>query len=212
MIQKKHPSPQKILIRYINSFFIMSLFNHMTLFSDHHLERQKFSPEEDKVIKDLVAKFGIKAWSRIATHLPGRTPRQCRERYVYYLQPHLVNGPWTEAEEQLLKEKYYELGPKWAKIASFFESRSDVNLKNHWAAMKRRNTHILNAHIDGSQNASSPEHTEEAPKVFTPVVPLVFPNTVSNVVHSNYESSEIFGDFDLKDYHDLGFEQFDWTN
>ena len=31
-----------------------------------------------------------------------------------------------------------ELGQKWTVIATFFEARSDVNLKNHWASMVSR--------------------------------------------------------------------------
>lgn len=108
--------------------------------------RHKFSKEEDEKLKKIVLQHGEGNWSTIATFMTNRTARQCRERYKNYLSPRIKNEPWTHDEEKILEQKYAEFGPKWAKIALFFESRSDVNVKNHWSAMvKRRNKeHIAN--------------------------------------------------------------------
>lgn len=40
------------------------------------------SYQEDERVKELVAKYGAKKWSLIASFLPGRIGKQCRERYV----------------------------------------------------------------------------------------------------------------------------------
>jgi hypothetical protein len=77
-----------------------------------------------------------------------RTARQCRERYKNYLSPIYRNNPWTDEEEAVLAEKVKELGQKWSAIARFFEGRSDVNVKNHWAAMQSRNERVLKAKLD----------------------------------------------------------------
>lgn len=45
-----------------------------------------WTPEEDELLKSLVAKLGTKHWSLIAQHLP-RTGKQCRERWCNYLDP-----------------------------------------------------------------------------------------------------------------------------
>lgn len=100
--------------------------------------RHKFSKQEDDTLRRIVLQHGEGNWSTIAACMKNRTARQCRERYKNYLSPRIKNDPWTREEEQLLELKYAELGPKWAKIALFFESRSDVNVKNHWAAMVNR--------------------------------------------------------------------------
>ncbi len=42
--------------------------------------------QDDKKIFDEVMKHGPKNWSLIATHLPGRTGKQCRERGVTSLE------------------------------------------------------------------------------------------------------------------------------
>ena len=106
-----------------------------------HGIRQMFSPEEDEMLKLLVKKFGDKDWKFVAKKMPGRTTRQCRERYKSYLAPDIKNGPWTEEEDELLKQKYDEFGPKWAKIASFFKSRSDINIKNRWSSLTIKERH-----------------------------------------------------------------------
>mgnify|MGYP001054217009 CR=1 FL=1 len=94
--------------------------------------KQLFSPQEDEFLKYLVSVYGDKDWKFISKQMPNRTTRQCRERYKNYLAPEIINGAWTEAEDELLRQKYEEFGPKWSKISTFFQSRSDVNIKNHW--------------------------------------------------------------------------------
>lgn len=113
--------------------------------------RQTFSPEEDAYLCSLVQQFGVNSWKFIAKKMPNRTTRQCRERYKNYLSPEIKNGPWTKEEDELLKEKYKEFGPKWAQISSFFNSRSDVNIKNRWASITAKKTSF-----DELSNSQSP--------------------------------------------------------
>lgn len=44
------------------------------------LKKGGWTPEEDRKIAMLVSKYGAKKWSLIASHLPGRIDKQCRER------------------------------------------------------------------------------------------------------------------------------------
>ena len=97
--------------------------------------RVKFTHEEDQKLIELVKQFGDKSWKKIASIMKTRTTRQCRERYINYLNPSLLNGPWTEDEDKLLVEKVKEMGPKWAQIVKCFKARSDVNIKNRYAML-----------------------------------------------------------------------------
>lgn len=74
----------------------------------------------------------FETWIAVAEQLPGRTARQCRDRWVNYLSPSNKNGPWSHEEDQLLAEKYIEHGPQWTTIAKFFDGRSENNVKNRW--------------------------------------------------------------------------------
>lgn len=100
--------------------------------------RAKFTQNEDELLKRLVENFGINDWQTISRQMPGRNARQCRDRWQNYLSPEVVNGPWTYEEEELLVKKYEELGPSWKLIATFFPSRTDINIKSRWNLRERR--------------------------------------------------------------------------
>lgn len=92
--------------------------------------RQKFFPEEDQTLRRLVERHGTDRWDLIAGQMPGRNVRQCRERWKHYLSGKVGRIDWSPEEILLLKEKYNQLGPKWTKIASFFENKTDIQIKN----------------------------------------------------------------------------------
>jgi hypothetical protein len=70
--------------------------------------------------------------------MPGRSPRQCRERWHHYLTPAVSSDPFTREEDALLAAKYAEIGPKWKLIAGLFEGRTDISIKNQWLLLNRR--------------------------------------------------------------------------
>jgi hypothetical protein len=85
-----------------------------------------------------VAKHGENHWTDVSLELGTRSARQCRERFRNYLSPNLKNEPWTDAEDQVLAEKFGIFGPKWSVIVGFFPTRSEVNLKNRWTQLSNR--------------------------------------------------------------------------
>ena len=105
-------------------------------------KRSSFTPEEDAKLRKLVQQYGEKSWPQVASYMEGRTTRQCRERYRHYLSPNIINGDWTPEEDKLLIEKYNQLGPKWVSIAKVFKTRTDINVKNRWIVLMRKNASI----------------------------------------------------------------------
>jgi hypothetical protein len=101
----------------------------------HGQPRSKFTPEEDAMLKHIVETDPSLNWNTVAQMMPGRTARQVRERYKNYLSPHLNKGGWSEAEDELLREKFAEFGPRWSVLKKFFVNRSDVNVKNRWSTL-----------------------------------------------------------------------------
>jgi hypothetical protein len=95
--------------------------------------RHHFSPEDDERIVEAVGNQEYPNWSEIAQRVPGKTGRQCRERFQHYLSPNLVQAPWTVAEDELIRKLYGEYGPNWARIAMHFNGqRTNNNIKNRW--------------------------------------------------------------------------------
>jgi hypothetical protein len=100
--------------------------------------RQPFSTEEDLRLKDLVMKYRERNWKPVSSKMRGRTARQCRERYKYYLHPQILNAPSLEEEDRLLRANYVEMGRKWTQMTAFFNRRSAANLKNRWNTLSAR--------------------------------------------------------------------------
>lgn len=94
--------------------------------------RKLFSAEEDAFLAKIMFEEPFTTWIAVASHFTGRSARQCRDRWTNYLAPENKNGPWTREEDELLSEKYVELGPQWTVIAKFFDGRSENNVKNRW--------------------------------------------------------------------------------
>jgi hypothetical protein len=98
--------------------------------------RERFLPEEDEKLRFLVSKYGHiggkEMWQSVAAELPGRTTRQCRERWKHYLSAQRPKDFWAPEECRLLFEKMTAIGPRWTKLAAFFPGRTDIQIKNYW--------------------------------------------------------------------------------
>jgi hypothetical protein len=108
--------------------------------ADHRVSavKRKFSYVEDALLRDVISRGICSDWCEVARELPGRTARQCRERWTNYLNPIIDHSAWTKAEDELLIRKYEELGAKWQTIVKSFPHRSKNQIKNRWFAYKRR--------------------------------------------------------------------------
>jgi hypothetical protein len=94
--------------------------------------RRPFDTTEDAVIMRAMLAGPFEPWDAIAKRLPGRTARQCRERWANYLSPAIRSDPWTEEEDRMLIEKVNVLYFAWSAIAHAFNGRSDNDIKNRW--------------------------------------------------------------------------------
>ena len=102
--------------------------------------RKPFTSKEDARLLQMVALHGTTDWRRVAEGIPGRTPRQCRERYRSKVDPSLNNSPWTPEEDSVLLQKHDEYGPRWSLISQFLPGRSPSNVKNRWyKKLKKQN-------------------------------------------------------------------------
>jgi hypothetical protein len=110
-----------------------------------HRPKAKWTADEDEILVGLVQVHGAQRWNVLADSLPGRTGKQCRERWLIKLSPECVSALWTLEEDQTLLQLQAEYGNTWSKFRTLLPGRSIVSIKNRWTSLKRRGLEILSA-------------------------------------------------------------------
>jgi hypothetical protein len=76
-------------------------------------------------------------WSVIATQIPGRNARQCRDRWNNYLNPIISKQPWSDNEDDMLLKRYDQFGTHWHMIATYFVGRTTNEVRNRIHRLQR---------------------------------------------------------------------------
>jgi len=122
--------------------------------------RGSWTREEDETILKWVTENGPTHWSTLAAKLPGRIPKQCRERWCNRLDPKINHNSWTSEEDFILINCIKQYGTKWAEIARHLPGRTDNSVKNRWNSTLKRIIQRESA-SKGKENEESENQTLE---------------------------------------------------
>jgi hypothetical protein len=109
-----------------------SLGPHSGKLLDPPVGRGQWERQEDQAIIDYVRDNGSHSWVICAQFVPGRTPKQCRERWCNFLDPDMSLAPWTPEEDATLISLHKKYGNQWARISGIMRNRSANAVKNRW--------------------------------------------------------------------------------
>ena len=106
-----------------------------------NMSTKPWTEEEEARLVEKVTEFGTK-WTHISQFFE-RTPKALERHWAKKMNKenkpatHESPHPWSQDEEQKLREKVNELGTNWPAISQFF-NRTPGGIKLQWYRMKRR--------------------------------------------------------------------------
>ena len=109
--------------------------------SNNWTEIVKFTQEE-LYLTQLIEAYPGKDWVLISSLLKAsgftKSRKQCRDRWLNYINPILDKSPFKEEEINKLFLLYKKYGKSWSNMAMLFENRSENMLKNVFHCYRRR--------------------------------------------------------------------------
>ena len=104
-------------------------------------QKGHWSRAEDELLTRLVGQMGTQQWANVARNIPGRVGKQCRERYLSHLAPHIRKPrqfPWTDEEKRKIFDLHGRLGNQWQHIAAQLPGRTENATKNYFNSQLRK--------------------------------------------------------------------------
>ena len=126
-------------------------------------KRVNFTELDDKMLKFYVERFGENNWPQVSACMQTKNVRQCRDRWMKYLSPNVKPHEWSEEEDALLLKMREKYGAKWTQIVNFFSGRTDIQLKNRYKVLLRRQKAAANTNTIEAGNENENETETENP-------------------------------------------------
>jgi hypothetical protein len=130
----------------------------------------RWSAEEDRKLIAAVQKYPdirLVTWTALVDAIPGRTSKQCRERWFNFLDPSIKhNAEWTMQEDKKLQRLVKSFGRKWARIAKELPGRTENTVKVRYQSLERQMEHVT-SHSSASNilpTSSNPDHNSILPR------------------------------------------------
>ncbi|GMH30073.1 hypothetical protein Nepgr_031916 [Nepenthes gracilis] len=104
-------------------------------------ERQRWSVEEDTLLRAYVKQYGPREWHLVSQRMNTplhRDAKSCLERWKNYLKPGIKKGSLTEEEQRLVIRLQAKHGNKWKKIAAEVPGRTAKRLGKWWEVYKEK--------------------------------------------------------------------------
>lgn len=102
-----------------------------------HPTKGAWSAEEDELLKHAVSLSKPILWDVVAESVPGRSAIQCKERWLYRLDPDVKKTRFERWEDELIIKERERVGNRWTLIANKLPGRTSCAVKNRWYSILR---------------------------------------------------------------------------
>lgn len=113
---------------------------------------------EDEVLKASVSKYGLNQWARVSSLLARKTPKQCKARWVEWLDPSIRKIEWSKEEDEKLLHLAKLMPTQWRTIAPMVGRTATQCLERYQKlldeAEARENDELGLAGPTGGENAA----------------------------------------------------------
>lgn len=152
MMLRPRPPPWTDIARCLTNKTATQVARRWQTVLDPRLTKGGWTVAEDERLRAWIADHGETRWCELARVMPGRTGKQCRERWVNHLKPAPKKQPWTEDEDRRLLQIREELGNRWKDISTRLgTSRTENEVKNRWYS-------TLSRRLDRERRGEEPIH------------------------------------------------------
>lgn len=124
--------------------------------------RVPFTKDEDEKLTNLIKMYGDINWDLVSSLMPSnRTARQCRDRWVNWINVSYVKEMWSPAEDNRLIQKVKEIGPHWKTMEQFFPGRVSYKLRNRYSKLQKMKKTLNSTLPDEILSESASENKNE---------------------------------------------------
>ena len=198
---------KKLAKSFINKTPQQICYRHSKLIS---IENKKWNRNEDILLVELMEIYG-RHWQAISIKMPGRSPKDLKERFEMKLDPNLKRGKFEKEEDELIIELYSKYGNQWTIMSKYFKNRNALMIKNRYyshikqkpsnkdtCSITSNKNYTPSAKVSHDQNKNSfTEHPNEALNKSSPEIIIEKLPFFSKKSHTN-EHNSIGADFNYE--------------
>ena len=105
--------------------------------SQRSAKKGNWAGEEDEILLKWVKDFGPTKWTECSKLIRGRCGKQCRERWVNILNPHVKKGNWAEDEQLVIFENLRVHQTSWSSMSRALPGRTENSINMRVFIRKR---------------------------------------------------------------------------
>ena len=137
LIQKYSSSNWKEISLEIKKFSPIQCLHRWTRVIKPDLKKGHWTKKEDDILIKWVKDNGPIKWTDCSKLIPGRTGKQCREHYLYFITKDNKKD-WSDEEDFKIFYLIKKYGTKWVKISKFFLDRNENQIKNRFYCISKK--------------------------------------------------------------------------